>query len=111
MLEVLAVKPGTAAIKGGSDDEGIIETVSVACLDVDAALVQALAGHDPPEGREHSFQVVSCRCVIERDGRLAQSRVETLLYNLVADAGVSGLQGGADDLVRNSVFFLSESSR
>ncbi len=44
MLQVFAVEPGTSGVEGGGDDQGVVETVAVARLDIEGAVIKPLAG-------------------------------------------------------------------
>ena len=50
VLHVFAVQAGTAGLKGGGDDEGIVEGEAVATLEYDSVLVKGRRGIYLPQG-------------------------------------------------------------
>src|SRR5680860_951144 len=104
VLQVLAVKPRAARGESGGDDQGVVEAVTVACLEIDTALIQSLAGHNAPQWHHQPIKEVAG--VLGRYRRLESARdnAKGLLDNLKADDACAGFRCRLDEVPGDAAF-------
>ena len=85
VVEVFGIEAGAASGEGGGDDQGIVEAIAVAILEVEGALVKGGSWNHLPERLEDATEQFTG--VPERNGRgeFPGEDVEGFLDNLKAD--------------------------
>ncbi len=104
MLQIFRVLTRAAGFKGCSNNQGIVKTKIIACLQVKASLVKSRAGHDPPQGCQNLLQKALRIFGTHGKKQFARHNIERLLDNWVADPGAARFQRVPDQSFPDSAF-------